>query len=107
MAPKRNKIDLEWALSLVGLPVKIPDNWWVGYTGSYLHDGKIVAFDVVNQKWLIELDDQDDDDQYLASSAQIWHLFGTGPSSTRQVKKCVKKIKILGPHFSRGKNIFA
>jgi hypothetical protein len=24
-----------------------------------------MAFDVVNQKWLIELDDQDDDDQYL------------------------------------------
>jgi hypothetical protein len=26
-----------------------------------------MAFDVVNQKWLIELDDQDDDDQYLIS----------------------------------------
>jgi hypothetical protein len=35
--------------------VKIPDNWWVGYTGSYLHDGK----------WLIELDDHYDNDQYL------------------------------------------
>jgi hypothetical protein len=45
--------------------VRIPDHWWIGYTSSYLHDGKLMAFDVVNQKWLIELDDQDDDDQYL------------------------------------------
>jgi hypothetical protein len=36
------------------------------YIGSYLHDGKLVAFDVVNQKWCVELDDhQDDDDHYL------------------------------------------
>jgi hypothetical protein len=48
MASRANKIDIEWANSLVGLPLKIPDNWWVGYTGSYLHDGKLVAFDVVN-----------------------------------------------------------
>jgi hypothetical protein len=45
--------------------VKIPDNWWVGYAGTYLHDGKLVAFNVVNQKWCVELDDQDDDDPYL------------------------------------------
>jgi hypothetical protein len=51
--------------SIVGLHVKIPDNWWVGYTGTYLHDGKIEAFDVVNQKWSAALDDQYDDDQYL------------------------------------------
>jgi hypothetical protein len=51
MASRRNKIDIEWANSLVGLPVKIPDNWWVGYnTGSNLHDGKLMASDVVNQK---------------------------------------------------------
>ena len=65
MAPRRQKIDLEWADSLVGCPVKVPDHWWVGYTETYLHDGKIVSFDPVNQKWFIELDDQDDDDQYL------------------------------------------
>jgi hypothetical protein len=65
MTSRTNKIDIEWANSLVGLPVKIPDNWWVGYTGSYVNDGKLMAFDVVNQKWLIELNYQDDDDQYL------------------------------------------
>ena len=65
MAPRTKKIDVEWADSLVGLSVKIPDHWWVGYTGSYKHDGKIMSFDIVSQKWFIELDDQDDDDQYL------------------------------------------
>jgi hypothetical protein len=64
MTYRTNKIDIEWVNSLVGLPVKIPDNW-VGYTGTYLHDGKLVAFDVVNQKWCVELDDQDDDDHSL------------------------------------------
>jgi hypothetical protein len=49
MASRANKIDIEWSNSLVGLPLKIPDNWWLGYTGSYLHAGKLVAFDVVNR----------------------------------------------------------
>jgi hypothetical protein len=51
MASRTNKIDIEWANSLVGLPVKIPDNWWVGYTGTYLHDGKLVAFDASFHRW--------------------------------------------------------
>jgi hypothetical protein len=71
MASRRNKIDIEWALLLVGLPVKIPDHWWIGYTGLYLHNGKLMAFDVVNQRWLIELDDQDDDYQYLIAYGAV------------------------------------
>jgi hypothetical protein len=67
MASRTNKIDIEWANSLVGLQVRIPDNWWVGYIGSYLHDDKLVAFDVVNQKWCVDQDDQDDDDHYLTA----------------------------------------
>jgi hypothetical protein len=65
MPPRQPRIDSCWAESLLGLRVRIPDHWWIGYTGSYLNDGKLIAFDVVNQEWLIELDDQDDDDQYL------------------------------------------
>jgi hypothetical protein len=49
MAPRQPRIDSCWAESLVGLRVKIPDNWWVGYSGTYLHDGKIEAFDIVNR----------------------------------------------------------
>jgi hypothetical protein len=47
MASRTNIINIEWANSLVGLPVQVPDNWWVGYTGTYLHDGKLVAFDTL------------------------------------------------------------
>jgi hypothetical protein len=65
MAPTRNKIDTEWANSLVGLHLKVPDSWWVSFKTSNLNDGMIVSFDSVNQKWNLLLDDQDDDDVYL------------------------------------------
>jgi hypothetical protein len=69
MAPRRPiqpQISIEWAESLVGLSMKMPDHWWERYNGSNLNDGKIVSFDVVNQKWNLLLDDQDDDDdEYL------------------------------------------
>jgi hypothetical protein len=65
MASKTNKIDTEWANSLVGLHVKVPDSWWVSFKTSNLNDGTIVSFDSVNEKWNLLLDDKDDDDQYL------------------------------------------
>jgi hypothetical protein len=65
MTSTRNKIDTEWANSLVELHLKVPDNWWVNYNGTNLHDGKLVSFDSVNQKWNLLLDDEDDDDVYL------------------------------------------
>jgi hypothetical protein len=65
MTSTRNKIDTEWANSLVGLHLKVPDNWWVNYSGTNLHDDKIVSFDRVNKKWNLLLDDQDDDDVLL------------------------------------------
>jgi hypothetical protein len=50
MPPRPPRIDSCWVESLLGLRVRIPDHWWIDYTGSYLHDGKLIAFDVVNQK---------------------------------------------------------
>ena len=45
-------IDIEWAKSLKGLSMKVPDNWWPGYTpDQILHDGKIDSFDSTTQKW--------------------------------------------------------
>jgi hypothetical protein len=66
MAPRCLKIDTCWAESLVGLSMRVPDHWWESYNGSNLHDGKIVSFDVVSQKWNLLLDTRDDgDDLYL------------------------------------------
>jgi len=58
-------ISLEWAESLIGLSLKVPQNWWVGCTGYNLHDGRIVSFDIVSQKWNLLLDDRNDEDLYL------------------------------------------
>jgi hypothetical protein len=65
MTSTRKKIDTEWTNSLVGLHLNVPDHWWVNYSGTNLHDGKIVSFDRVSRKWNLLLDDQDDDDVYL------------------------------------------
>jgi hypothetical protein len=46
--------------------MRVPDHWWESYNGTNLHDGKIVLFDVVSQKWNLLLDTRDDgDDLYL------------------------------------------
>ena len=58
-------IDNEWAESLKKLSMKVPDNWWPGYTDQILHDGKIDSFDSTTQKWNLLLDSNDDDDLYL------------------------------------------
>jgi hypothetical protein len=47
MAPRRKKIDTEWAESLVGLSMRVPDHWWERYNGSNLNDDKIISFDLV------------------------------------------------------------
>ena len=38
-------IDTEWAESLVGLRVKVPDSWWVNFDGGELNVGVIAAVD--------------------------------------------------------------
>jgi hypothetical protein len=39
MAPRKRYIDSEWADSLVGLSMKVPDYWWKEYTTHSLNDG--------------------------------------------------------------------
>ena len=44
MAPKVALIDTEWAISLIGMRMKVPDNWWNRCKGRNLHDGKISSY---------------------------------------------------------------
>jgi hypothetical protein len=44
------QISAEWAQSLIGLSMKVPENWWVGCKGFKLHDGKIDSFDIQSPK---------------------------------------------------------
>ena len=77
-------IDIEWAESLVGLSMKVPDNWWVGYSGSNLHDGRIDSFDVVNQKWNLLLNTRDDDDLYLMNYSAVCEYSDKGSSTLQE-----------------------
>ena len=43
--PNPIPIDTEWAESLVGLRVKVPDCWWVNCDGKKLYSGVIAAVD--------------------------------------------------------------
>ena len=42
---KSVSIDPEWAESLVGLRMKVPERWWDGCTGNTLFHGEITAID--------------------------------------------------------------
>ena len=42
--------DSEWADSLVGLPMAVPEYWWPGYTSAKLCLGKIVSIDTTARK---------------------------------------------------------
>ena len=53
--PRRRLIDSEWAETLVGLRMKVPANWWNSIRTRELHDGKIKSFNVLEQKWMLEL----------------------------------------------------
>ncbi len=52
-------IDHEWAESLKGLRMNVPDNWWDGFTGHKLNGGVIahVDFGIDGNKYFqLELD---------------------------------------------------
>ena len=58
MAP-HVKVDTQWAESLVGLRVNVPDKWWAGYYSDSLNPGviKSVDFRQPRQKYFqLELD---------------------------------------------------
>ena len=57
--PVSPPIDREWALTLPGLRVAVPECWWDGYNGSKLCKGRIahVDFDAEGEKFfMLELD---------------------------------------------------
>jgi hypothetical protein len=84
MAPRQPiapLISVEWAESLVGLSMKVPEYWWDGCNGYKLHDGKIVSFDITTQKWNLLLDSRDEDLPYLMAYSAV-SLYADEDSST-------------------------
>ena len=62
--PEEPLISLEWAESLIGLSLKVPQNWWVGCTGYKLLD--------VSQKQILLLDARNYDDLYLIAYDAVY-----------------------------------
>ena len=58
-------VDLEWANTLVGLRLKVPSSWWLGCTGNYLHDGKLIWSDQILVRWVLQLNDLLEQEPYL------------------------------------------
>ena len=56
MVRRTSKIDIEWAESLIGLRMKVANDWWVGYGRGEDHDGKIASFDEEMQRWILIVD---------------------------------------------------
>ena len=60
-------IDQKWALSLVGLRLKVPEYWWPNYFGSTLYAGRIAAVDFSDKAeryFLLTLDNEEDNNLY-------------------------------------------
>jgi hypothetical protein len=71
--PIEPSISAEWAKSLIGLSMKVPDHWWDDFHGYKLHDGKIVLFDIDSQKLNLLLDTREDDnDLYLMAYSAVY-----------------------------------
>ena len=54
-------IDEEWAETLVGIRMSIPENWWPGYNGNELYLGRISSLDLDAdgaRYFQLELDDE-------------------------------------------------
>ena len=85
MAPRRRLMSTEWADSLVGLSMRVPDHWWEGYNSYFLNDGKIVSFDIDTQKWNLLLDTRDDgDDLYLMAYEAVCEYSNRQSSSFKE-----------------------
>ncbi|OEU06161.1 hypothetical protein FRACYDRAFT_256066 [Fragilariopsis cylindrus CCMP1102] len=72
MAPRRRPISVEWAKSLVGLSMKVPDYWWDGCKGYKLNDGVIDSYCQISQRWNLLLDTKEDDALYLMAYEAIY-----------------------------------
>jgi hypothetical protein len=82
MASKKPPIDSEWADSLVGLSMSVPDHWWKEYKSYGSNDGRIVSFDVPTQRWHLLLDTLEDGDDLYPMAYKAVCLYSNKQSSS-------------------------
>ena len=94
MAPQ-TKIDNEWAESIIGLRLKVPDHWWSGCNGRDLHDGKIASFDEAKQKWNF-ICDSEPVESYLMAYEAVYKYVHKNASTWRNYTGIVKYHPVFG-----------
>ena len=72
MVRQTSKIDKEWAESIIGLRLKVPDHWWNNCNGRDLNDGKIVSFDEAQQRWGFVCDSEPDEVPYQMTYEAVY-----------------------------------
>ena len=76
LASKWNLIDEEWATKLVGLRMKVRGLFWNGCTNKekrtfYVYGGIIKSYNHNIRRWLIQFDNDDDEDQFMQYDAVL------------------------------------
>ena len=84
MVRQTSKIDKEWAESIIGLRLKVPDHWWNNCNSRELHDGKIVSFDEGKQKWNLVCDSEPDEVPYKMAYEAVYKYVDVSSSTFEQ-----------------------
>ena len=74
MATKWNVIDKEWATELVGLRMQVRGSFWNGLSGQEkrtFYGGIIKEYNHDKKRWLIQFDNDDDEDQFMQYDAVL------------------------------------
>jgi hypothetical protein len=87
-------ISIEWAESLIGLSMKVPQNWWVGCSGHKLHDGRIDSFDISEQKWNLLLDARDEDLPYLMAYDAVYEYADETSSTFHEYQLTYQAVRL-------------
>jgi hypothetical protein len=96
MPPKTTiqpQISTEWAQPLIGLSMKVPENWWVGCKGFKLHDGKIDPFDIQSQKWNLLLDARDEPFPFLMAYEAVYEYADEDSSTYHEYQLTYEAVR--------------
>jgi hypothetical protein len=87
-------ISIEWAESLIGLSMKVPQNWWVGCSGRNLHDGRLDSSDISEQKWNLLLDARDEDLPYLMAYNAVYEYADDRSSTFHEYQLTYQAVRL-------------
>ena len=101
MVRQTSKIDKEWAESIIGLRLKVPDHWWNNCSSRELHDGKIVSFDEAKQKWNLVCDSEPEEVPYLMAYEAVYKYVDKNASTSPNYTDIAKYYPICGEGLER------